>query len=65
MEKRQVIIGSDKYLEGATVYRCPNCDYSILSTYDLRCSGYKDNFCSKCGQALDWTDVKIETYWPM
>ena len=65
MEKKRPIIAEDKYLKGATVYRCPRCEKPILGTHNMRCSGHKANFCSKCGQELDWTDVKIETYFPM
>lgn len=39
---------------GKYVY-CPCCEQHLMSILnDNRVSGQKDNYCSKCGQALDW-----------
>ena len=32
-----------------TLYSCPNCERKIFTT---------ENFCSRCGQALDWEGVR-------
>lgn len=44
-----VSIGRAIWRKGTTVYECPNCGTFISPMYD---------FCYKCGQAIDWSDVE-------
>lgn len=34
------------------IYTCPYCGKKYETYYD----GYQKNYCSECGQALDWSD---------
>ena len=49
--------------EGVTNYNCPACGKRLFSTKDGRAMGHRENYCGKCGQALTWKVIKIETYW--
>lgn len=42
-------IGRAIWRKGTTVYECPKCSAFISPMY---------NFCFKCGQALDWSDIE-------
>ena len=45
--------------EGRKAYRCPLCgEWFIGSVDDMIYRGAEPNFCSLCGQALDWSDFK-------
>ncbi len=45
--------------EGKKAYRCPLCgEWFIGSVDDMIYRGAEPNFCSLCGQALDWGDFK-------
>lgn len=46
-----------------TNYKCPVCGKRLFSTKDGRAMGRIENYCGKCGQALTWKGIKIETYW--
>lgn len=35
------------------VWKCPICNHSLMNIYDSE----KPNYCSKCGQILDWDDA--------
>lgn len=41
--------GYDIWTEYARVYSCPRCEKFLSERYD---------WCYKCGQALDWSEVK-------
>lgn len=45
-------------------YHCPICGKHLFSTKDCRICGSKTNYCSNCGQKIDWSTENIETYWP-
>lgn len=45
-------IGNAIWRSGTTVYKCPQCGNFISRLYD---------YCYKCGQALDWSDVGCTT----
>lgn len=40
--------------------KCPKCSYVILDGdfYKFDANDLEINFCVRCGQALDWSDVK-------
>lgn len=38
-------------------YRCPSCNSQLKSGLGSS-SKYRNNFCNKCGQAIDWSEVK-------
>lgn len=40
-------IGAGTWKAGVTIYKCPRCNGFISRSND---------FCPKCGQALDWSD---------
>lgn len=41
-----------------THYYCPNCGFIPLTIYaDGYHLGNKPNYCERCGQAIDWTEV--------
>lgn len=50
-------------MDGITNYYCPKCKRIIVSTWNLRQSGTKDNYCRECGQGLDWSGITLEVYW--
>lgn len=56
---RPIVENSD----GAKHYSCPGCGKHLLSTKNCRQSGSKTNYCSNCGQKIDWSHEIIETYW--
>ena len=37
-------------------YYCPNCKEGGWMLWDDAVPNDKDNFCGKCGQAIDWSD---------
>lgn len=42
-------IGNIVFRQGTEIYKCPRCDSYIRPN---------QNYCSECGQALDWSDMK-------
>lgn len=60
MKKMKPII---KKMDGITNYYCPKCKRIIVSTWNLRQSGTKDNYCRECGQGMDWSGITLEVYW--
>lgn len=64
MDKIKPVIKAEGPKEGNPKhYFCPKCGKHIMSTKDYSQSGRKDNYCSVCGQGIDWEDIEIETYW--
>ena len=39
-----------------TDYKCPVCGRRIRSGKGSSSYGRRDNFCQRCGQAIDWSD---------
>ena len=42
-----------EYYDDGDYARCPNCDYE---DFENGINDWECNFCSRCGQALDWSD---------
>lgn len=42
-----------EYYDDGDYARCPNCDYK---DFENGINDWECNFCSRCGQALDWSD---------
>lgn len=49
VEVPKIKVGNGFFGKGTTVYRCPCCNELISRIYDC---------CYKCGQAIDWSDIK-------
>lgn len=47
---KKPVTEKDKVIFGIVCGRCPECDSAVYSTTNL--------YCHKCGQALDWSDIK-------
>lgn len=47
---KKPVIEKDKMIYCVVCGRCPECNTAVYSISNL--------YCSKCGQALDWSDVK-------
>lgn len=45
----KIKVGNGFFGKGTTVYRCPCCNELISRICDC---------CYKCGQAIDWSDIK-------
>lgn len=60
-QKAIVKTGSHPNIAKCQSYKCPVCHQGIIMLWEAernkKAFGYlcKDNFCKKCGQALDWT----------
>lgn len=60
-QKAIVKTGSHPDIAKGQSYKCPVCHQGIITLWEAernkKAFGYlcKDNFCKKCGQALDWT----------
>jgi transcription elongation factor Elf1 len=50
-----------KKLPNYEIYKCPICNYSVAErtfVTSLYPDGFiKDNYCSNCGQKLDWSEA--------
>lgn len=61
---QESIIKTGKYTDIARhqSYKCPVCQQNIIMLWEAERNEkiygfkYKDNFCKKCGQALEWSD---------
>lgn len=65
-EPKNPIIKKSKSEEGYKVvdYYCPSCSKRLFSTKNGSACGSREKYCCKCGQALTWKGLQIETYWP-
>lgn len=49
-----------KFTNGTINYGCPICKRKIISKVDGEfCGGAIDDYCNRCGQALDWSDENV------
>lgn len=52
------------HTEGGTAYLCPKCDHTVfvnisqMSISGCHAYGLTPEFCVRCGQKLDWSEVK-------
>ena len=44
-----------EYYDEGDYAKCPNCDYQ---DFEYGINDWGCNFCSRCGQALDWSDAE-------
>ena len=52
--EKQIPMKVEYYDEGDYA-KCPNCDYQ---DFEYGINDWGCNFCSRCGQALDWSDTE-------
>lgn len=58
VEKQSAKVPRYKSVDGVNTYQCPRCFNHIVSRMGFAwVCGELDNYCSKCGQKLDWSEL--------